>query len=45
MEYFGPKYYNLNGVWDLKPNYLGPWTLRICFGVVRDLTLIPELRV
>ena len=24
----GPKYYNLNGIWDLKPCYLGPWTLR-----------------
>ena len=24
----GPKYYNLNGMWDLKPSYSGPWTLR-----------------
>ena len=24
----GPKYYNLNGIWALKPYYLGPWTLR-----------------
>ena len=24
----GPKYSNLNGIWDLKPYYLGPWTLR-----------------
>ena len=25
--YVGAKYYNLNGVWDLKPLYLSPWTL------------------
>ena len=24
----GPKYYNINGIWALKPHYLGPWTLR-----------------
>ena len=24
----GPKYYNINGIWALKPSYLGPWTLR-----------------
>ena len=24
----GPKYYNMNGIWGLKPDYLGPWTLR-----------------
>ena len=24
----GPKYYNVNGIWALKPYYLGPWTLR-----------------
>ena len=24
----GPKYYNMNGIWALKPYYLGPWTLR-----------------
>ena len=23
----GPKYYNVSGIWDLKPYYLGPWTL------------------
>ena len=24
-----PKYYNMNGIWALKPYYyLGPWTLR-----------------
>ena len=23
----GPKYYNINGIWALKPHYLGPWTL------------------
>ena len=28
-EPFGPKYY---GIWDLKPSYLGPWTLRVLFG-------------
>ena len=25
----GPKYYNINGIWALKPCYLGPWTLRV----------------
>ena len=25
----GPKYYNMNGIWALKPYYLGPWTLRV----------------
>ena len=24
----GPKYYNINGMWALKPYDLGPWTLR-----------------
>ena len=24
----GPKYYDINGIWALKPCYLGPWTLR-----------------
>ena len=24
----GPKYHNINGIWALKPYYLGPWTLR-----------------
>ena len=23
---FGPKYNNTNGIWALKPYYLGPWT-------------------
>ena len=23
----GPKYYHINGIWTLKPYYLGPWTL------------------
>ena len=25
----GPKYYDINGIWALKPYYLGPWTLRV----------------
>ena len=24
----GPNYYNVNGIWALKPWYLGPWTLK-----------------
>ena len=24
----GPKHYTINGIWTLKPYYLGPWTLR-----------------
>ena len=28
----GPKYYNINGIWALKPHYLGPWTLRVQHG-------------
>ena len=23
----GPKYATINGIWALKPHYLGPWTL------------------
>ena len=23
----GPKCYTINGIWALKPDYLGPWTL------------------
>ena len=23
----GPKYYDINGIWALKPSYLGPWTV------------------
>ena len=23
----GPKCYNINGIWALNPQYLGPWTL------------------
>ena len=30
----GPKYYSINGIWALKPYYLGPWTLRTCFATV-----------
>ena len=26
LRVLGPKYYNMNGIWDLKPYYLGPWT-------------------
>ena len=29
----GPKYYNIVGIWALKPYYLGPWTLRGVGGV------------
>ena len=25
----GPEYYNMNGIWSLKPYYWGPWTLRV----------------
>ena len=28
----GPKYYNMKGIWDVKPYYLGPWTLRDLLG-------------
>ena len=31
----GPKYYSINGIWDLKPYYLGPWTLRVYSDVER----------
>ena len=24
----GPTYYNISGIWALKPSYLGPWNLR-----------------
>ena len=30
----GPKYYSINGIWALKPYYLGPWTLRECHKTV-----------
>ena len=25
----GPKYHNIHGIWARKPDYLGPWTLRV----------------
>ena len=28
IGFVGPKYYNINSIWTLKPYYLGPWTLR-----------------
>ena len=28
QQVLGPKYYNMNGIWALKPTYLGPGTLR-----------------
>ena len=28
-EALGPKDYNINGIWALKPYYLKPWTLRV----------------
>ena len=31
----GPKYYIINSIWDLKPFYLGPWTLRYSLGLLR----------
>ena len=27
IRVLGPKYYNMNGIWALKPHYSGPWTL------------------
>ena len=27
-----PKYYDINGIWALKPYYFGPWTLRAKVG-------------
>ena len=33
----GPKYYNMNGIWDLKPYYLGPWTLRGYRGYIEGI--------
>ena len=32
-------YYNINGIWALKPHYLGPWTLRAIF--ISDLSPKP----
>ena len=29
IGFLGPKYYNINDLWALKPLYLGPWTLRV----------------
>ena len=26
---FRAQYYNINGIWALKPCYLGPWTLMV----------------
>ena len=26
----------MNGIWDLKPHYLGPWTLRVLVGLIWD---------
>ena len=38
---FGPKYYNINSIWALKPYYLAPWSLRGC-GVSSQLGLKPK---
>ena len=35
----GPKYYNINGIWALKPHNLGPWTLKEWFSDFRHRTL------
>ena len=32
----GPKYYNINGIWALKPYYLGPRTLRVLYEEVDE---------
>ena len=32
MRVLGPKYYNVNGIWVVKPYYLGPRTLRVTVG-------------
>ena len=29
FEGLGLRYSNMNGNWDLKPQYFGPWTLRV----------------
>ena len=34
-----PKYYNMNGIWALKPYYLGPWTLRVGVQVYQEYPL------
>ena len=31
----GPKFYNIQGIWGLKPYDLGPWTLRAAQGLQR----------
>ena len=35
----GPKYYNVNGIWALKPHCLGPWTLGF-YNVWNSLVLL-----
>ena len=35
----GPNAYNINGIWALKPYYLGPWTLRVVIMSLRFLSL------
>ena len=32
----GPKHYNVNGIWALKPYSLGPWTLRVVCAAVHN---------
>ena len=35
-EVLWPKYYNVNGVWALKPYYLGPWTWGLLQALVAE---------
>ena len=35
-----PKYDNDDGIWDLMPYYLGPWTLRVNLRCFEDLKLL-----
>ena len=37
----GPKYYTINGIWALKPYYLGPWTFRVLKKTVSTLNPKP----
>ena len=40
-----PKYYDIHGIWALKPYYLGPWTLRVFYFGNRNLALAYVLKL
>ena len=41
IGFIEPKYYTINDTWALKPDYLGPWTLRDRYSTVLFFPRLP----